>query len=589
MKIYFARNKDNNVVKQSSSGGLFSLLAQYVIEHRGVVFGAAFDKNFNVEITYTERDFSKFLGSKYVQSDVKKTYSECKEFLDNGRLVLYSGTPCQIIGLKSFLKKDYENLITIDVVCHGSPIKEVWQHYLKSFGKEIESVNFRDKGTGTWCQYRLSIKFKDGTVFSENHNDNKYFKLFLENKILKESCYSCKCCKNSRADLTLGDAWGCNAKNNELRTDEGTSCVIVNTVKGETLLEKLTDNFISEETTLSYLERNSVGYVHNYEKPKDREKIIKGILKPRIAMVTIPGHTNVGNTLQAFALQQKVKELLPTADIEIINDFDLPKNKLEFYKTHVKSTSGLFNNTYDMLLVGSDQIWGATITKDWKISFEDRFGIQNTKRIFYAPSFGFIQTQYTDAQKQKIATTLKHDKFISNREMFGAYMTKKMFNVDCVSVLDPAFLHDAQFYLNTIQETICDKCSGIFCYILDKSDKWTKYIEKVKTITNQNILPYDGSVEQFLHNMNTASIVLTDSYHGTVFSLIFNKSFMCLHNKARGNLRFSDLGLRFDIDNRFVDDLSTIDKTALMTKPNADIEQYNADSINFLNAGLHQL
>lgn len=587
MKIYFARNKDNNVVKQSSSGGLFSLLAQYVIERHGVVFGAAFDENFNVEITYTEHDFSKFLGSKYVQSDVKKTYSECKEFLEQGRLVLYTGTPCQIIGLKAFLKKDYDKLITADIICHGSPIKEIWQHYLKSFCKEIDSVNFRDKNNG-WSQYHLTIKFKDGTVFSENHNSNSYMKLFLENKILKESCYTCKCCKNSKADITLGDAWGIHSSISEFRNDTGVNCVIIRTTKGNIIFNDL-PNKLTEQTNEEYLAKNSVGYVHNYEKPADVEHVKSGILNPKIAMVTIPGHNNVGNTLQAFALQQKVKELLPTADIEIINDFDLPKNKLEFYKTHVKSTSGLFNNTYDMLLVGSDQIWGSAITKDWKILFEDIFGIRNTKRIFYAPSFGFIETKYTDAQKQKIATTLKHDKFISNREMFGAYMTNKMFNVDCASVLDPAFLHDAQFYLNTIQETICDKCSGIFCYILDKSDKWTKYIEKVKTITNQNILPYDGSVEQFLHNMNTASIVLTDSYHGTVFSLIFNKSFMCLRNKARGNLRFSDLSLRFDIDNRFVDDLSTIDKTALMTKPNADIEQYKADSINFLNAGLHQL
>lgn len=587
MKIYFARNKDNNVVKQSSSGGLFSLLAQYVIERCGVVFGAAFDENFNVEIAYTEHDFSKFLGSKYVQSDVKKTYSECKEFLEQGRLVLYTGTPCQIIGLKAFLKKDYDNLITTDIICHGSPIKEIWQHFLKSFNKEIDSVNFRDK-TKSWSQYHLTIKFKDGTVFSENHNSNSYMKLFLENKILKESCYTCKCCKNSKADITLGDAWGIHSSIPEFRNDTGVSCVIVRTAKGNAIFDDLHNKLI-EQTDEVYLVKNSVGYVHDYNKPADAEQVKAGILSPKIAMVTIPGHNNVGNTLQAFALQQKAKELLPTADIEIINDFDLPKNKLEFYKTHVKSTSDLFNNTYDMLLVGSDQIWGAAITKDWKISFEDRFGIRNTKRIFYAPSFGFIETQYTDVQKQKIATTLKHDKFISNREMFGAYMTKKMFNVDCESVLDPAFLHDAQFYLNTIQETICDKCNGIFCYILDKSDKWTKCVEKVKAITNLNILPYDGSVEQFLHNMNTANIVLTDSYHGTVFSLIFNKSFICLRNKARGNLRFSDLSLRFNIDNRFVDDLSTMDKTVLMTKPNVDIEQYKADSINFLNAGLHQL
>lgn len=590
MKITFIKNKNKDIVKKSSSGGVFSVLAEYVIQNKGVVFGAVFDKDFSVIIDFTEKDFQPMLGSKYVQSSTGNSFKKCKEFLDNGRLVLYSGTPCQIIGLKSFLKKNYENLITVDVICHGSPVKEVWQHYLKSFGKEIESVNFRDKCIGTWGQYHLSIKFKDGTVFSENHNDNKYFKLFLENKILKESCYSCKCCKNSRADLTLGDAWGCNAKNDELRTDEGTSCVIVNTVKGETLLEKLNDNFVSEETTLSYLEGNSVGYVHNYEKPKDREKIIEGILKPRIAMVTIPGHNNVGNTLQAFALQAKVKELLPSASITLINDFDLKHNKLDFYKNNVKSINeGFVEEKYDMMIVGSDQIWGSAIERDWKIPNADRFIIRNVKKLFYAPSFGFAQTKYNDAVKTKVSDALRNCKYVSSRETFGTYMCNKMFNVNCADVLDPTLLHDALFYCNAVGEKLVEKNEGIFAYILDKSEKTSEFIKTLSEKTKQPILEYDGTVESFIRNMNKCKYVLTDSYHGTVFSIIFRKSFLTYKNGIRGNMRFDDLELKFGLTERMMTayDLSKIG--CLEKSLDVNYVKLKNASLDFLRNGLYQI
>ena len=587
MNIYFSRNKNNNIVKQSSSGGLFSLLANYVIEKSGIVFGATFNKDFNVEITYTDNDISKMLGSKYVQSDVMKTYKECKEFLEKDRLVLYTGTPCQIIGLKAFLKKDYNNLITADIICHGSPVKEVWQHYLKSFNKEIESINFRDKRAG-WSQFRLTIKFKDGTEFSENHNSNSYMKLFLENKILKESCYNCKCNKNSKSDITLGDAWGVYSTIPEFKNDTGVSCVITRTDKGEEIFNNLQNKFV-EKTNEAYLIKNSVGYVHNYTKPNDTEKIKNSILNPKIAMVTIPGHNNVGNTLQAFALQQKVKELLPTAEIEIINDFNLTNNKLDFYNKNVKSTSGTFNDSYDMLLVGSDQIWGASITRDWKISFEDRFGIRNVKRIFYAPSFGFVNTKYNNQDCARIKSKLYNEKYVSNREEYGTYMTEKMFGTKCQTVLDPAFLHSKEFYLQSINEKNSDKEEGCFCYILDKDNKWENFIKNVLIQTKENELNYDKSVESFLHNMNTAKYILTDSYHGVVFSLIFNKPFVCLRNKNRGNLRFDDLSIKFNIENRFLETLDEFDLAVLTKKPNINLDKLLKQSIDFLKRGLYQL
>ena len=128
----------------SSSGGMFAAIAHHVIRQHGVVFGAVFDDEFNVVIKSTDDDITPMMGSKYTKAKTGTSYKECKDYLESGRLVLYTGTPCQIYGLKGFLKKDYDNLYTVDIFCHGTPSASSWQRYIKSLGKPIQSVNFRD-------------------------------------------------------------------------------------------------------------------------------------------------------------------------------------------------------------------------------------------------------------------------------------------------------------------------------------------------------------------------------------------------------------------------------------------------------------
>lgn len=224
-----------DIRNKCSSGGIFPELANYVLLQHGIVFGAVFDKDWNVIITHTDTDITPMLGSKYVQADVKDSYKECKEFLDNGRMVLYTGTPCQIYGLKGFLKKDYENLIAVDIFCHGVPSPNIWQMYIKSFNKEIKSINFRDKRNG-WEIYNFTIKFSDGTEFTEPYIKNKYMMLFLENKILRKSCYECQLKSNSKSDISIGDAWGVQTKLND---HKGLSDIIIHSEKGKSFLTNL--------------------------------------------------------------------------------------------------------------------------------------------------------------------------------------------------------------------------------------------------------------------------------------------------------------------------------------------------------------
>ncbi len=275
---YASKNKDENIRLQSSSGGLFYEFSKYIIDElKGVVFGAKFDSNFNVVMDYTTTilGINDFMRSKYVQADTNKTFYECKKFLEEGRYVLYTGTPCQINGLKCFLKKDYDKLYTIDIACHGVPSQKVWSSYVKKLKNkygEIEAINFRDKKNG-WKDYNFTVNFKNGFTFSESYNTNEFMKLFLSDKILRRSCYSCKY-KNiySKSDLTIGDFWGINDFKKELNDNKGISAVVVNSKKGESLIESNNiDKYICDYSTLC---KKNGGFKNEIKLPNDRLETI---------------------------------------------------------------------------------------------------------------------------------------------------------------------------------------------------------------------------------------------------------------------------------------------------------------------------
>ncbi len=245
LATYAATNPNEHVRSQSSSGGIFSLLAEYVIKQGGVVFGAAFDDNWEVVHSYTKsmEGLAKFRGSKYVQSQIRDSFSDAERFLKEGRLVLFSGTPCQIAGLKGYLQKDYKNLLAIDCVCHGVPSPEIFKEYIsgESNGKSISGINFRDKVTG-WKNYSVTLNFsgKDAKTASREHGDDRFIQGFLSNLYLRPSCYSChfRECR-SVSDITIGDFWGIDIIRPELDDDKGLSLVIANNKQSDDLLRAL--------------------------------------------------------------------------------------------------------------------------------------------------------------------------------------------------------------------------------------------------------------------------------------------------------------------------------------------------------------
>ena len=305
LKVYAAYNRNEDIRMQSSSGGIFTLLAEETIKKGGVVFGVKFNKDWMPEFDYTEtiEGIAPFRGSKYVQAIVGNVYKKTEEFLKAGREVLFSGTPCQIAGLKKSLRKEYENLLTVDIICHGVPSPKVWSMYLnetcsrlletRTDGKNsvvsanggefkscIEAISFRSKITG-WKKFSFKLNFstedgKNSGVFAETLDKNAYMKAFLSDTILRPSCYKCPTKQGkSHSDITIADFWGINNIDPAFDDDKGVGAIFINTHKGGSLLDlgQITYREKSMDEVIRY---NSAYYQSSKAHPK-REEFFKGL------------------------------------------------------------------------------------------------------------------------------------------------------------------------------------------------------------------------------------------------------------------------------------------------------------------------
>lgn len=245
LKVAAVINKVEAVRLRSSSGGIFHALAQQVIEEGGVVFGARFDEQWQVVIDYAEdmKGVEAFMRSKYVQARVEHAFANAKSFLQKGRKVLFSGTPCQIAGLHHYLSKPYKELLTVDFICHGTPSPKVWDRYLHEIIPQtegIKDVSFRDK-YHSWKNYGFHISYdeRDKTVsLQSSFRDNAYMQAFLSDLILRPSCYDCQAKSGrSHSDITIADFWGIETVFPQMDDGKGTGMVFVNSEKGKFVLD----------------------------------------------------------------------------------------------------------------------------------------------------------------------------------------------------------------------------------------------------------------------------------------------------------------------------------------------------------------
>lgn len=250
---YACINKDDNIRFESSSGGMFTLFAESVINDGGVVFGSEFDDEFNLVHSYTDTigGLAKFRGSKYLQSKIGDTYKQTKKFLERGIKVLFSGTPCQISGLLSYLGRGYNNLICIDIICHGVPSPKVFKMYRTELEEKHDAttnkITFRHKDCG-WKLFSILLSFNNHTEYRKDFAQDLFMRGFLKNLYLRPSCYNCKSKTLDRlSDITIADFWGINNIAPELDDDKGTSLVLVNSDKGKKIFQQLQDKMILKQ------------------------------------------------------------------------------------------------------------------------------------------------------------------------------------------------------------------------------------------------------------------------------------------------------------------------------------------------------
>lgn len=252
IEAYSFTINDYEILKDSSSGGAFTAIAKEIINREGIVFGAEFDKNFDVVHIGIDKaeDLCRLRGSKYVESDTKNTYSEAKDYLKRGQPVLFVGTPCQIAGLYASLEyREYENLYTIDLLCHGVPSISLFRAYLdyleNKYGKVVR-YSFRDKtkfGWGNWGSFTyLDTKGRERKKNFVVATDY-YYSLYFKECNFRESCYKCKYATIPRiGDITIGDCWGVENADSDADLKNGVSLIVINNAKGKELIASFLKN-----------------------------------------------------------------------------------------------------------------------------------------------------------------------------------------------------------------------------------------------------------------------------------------------------------------------------------------------------------
>lgn len=245
IEAYGAKHKSDDIRMQSASGGIFTAISDKILASGGVVYGARFDENFNVihSRATNKIDRDKFRGSKYVQSFLGFIFKQVKRDLEEGKYVLFSGTPCQVAGLNNYLKKDYEKLITCDIVCHGTPSPKIFAEFIEYMEKRQQSkiidLSFRDKEQG-WENQKWKIEYKNGKAFVESDDLRIYRRLFYKHYIHRPSCHNCKFTNLERpSDITIGDFWGDKESISKIIDNKGISLVLVNSIKGKIILQDI--------------------------------------------------------------------------------------------------------------------------------------------------------------------------------------------------------------------------------------------------------------------------------------------------------------------------------------------------------------
>ena len=592
----YAAMADDEIRKVSSSGGAFSILANYILSQNGYICGCTFDTDelrAKHIIINSKSDLSKLRGSKYVQSDIGDIYKEIKKLLESSNFVLFCGTPCQVSGLNSFLNKNYEKLLTVDILCHGVPSPKVYKKYLKELlhydDEKVVCVNFRDKVRG-WSPTLTNTTTTTTTTYSFVQVDDSYMQLFLNNISLRENCTGCKFCSTQRVgDFTIADFWGIDNFDKNLNDGRGTSLVLVNNNKSRSLWNEVKNNFKQTQTVpLKYaILGNRNLYAPHRVHPKRKEffeNLDKYSLKQLVNMYLFDKYDcgimnywaswNYGAILTCYALQELVKKLGYTT--KVINlrhkvwdsrkEYPCCQSKVDFVNKYfdltklckTKKDLSNLNNNINTFIVGSDQVWNWGPTLQY-LYFLD-FVKNDKKKIACSASMIFEKFEQSDDVKTAIEYYMKQFDAVSVRELDSVDVCKKEFDTDAECILDPVFLLDKFQYEQLINNSKLENKNYIALYVLDNNKNIEETVSKLAEKYSCNIIRMNKneSIEDWLYTIKNARFVVTDSYHGTCFSIIFEKQFISFCN-SRGNSRFRSLFSMLRMSDRLFSNISSLE------------------------------
>lgn len=322
---YAAVHKDDAIRLESTSGGVFSLLCQWVLDHGGIVFGAAYADDFSVAHGCVEKasDLSKLRTAKYAQSAIGDSYRRAKTILEQGRYVLFSGTPCQIGGLRTFLGKDYGRLLTVDLICHGVPSPAVWEHYIQyrgeqdAQGERPTSINLRSKESG-WAGYSIRFDYAGGQTYRMPNSQDPYLRCFVKDLCLRPSCYACSFKGIDRcSDFTLGDYWGVWSQLPELDDNQGTSIVLLHSEKAKRIWPELLSGMKAVQVDADQCFSENPSALSSATEPDDRQMFLSRYqsedfsdLADELAPIPIPPKPQTSVTSVLHRAAHKIKRML---------------------------------------------------------------------------------------------------------------------------------------------------------------------------------------------------------------------------------------------------------------------------------------
>jgi coenzyme F420-reducing hydrogenase beta subunit len=637
---------DNQLRKKSSSGAMFSLLAKHILQLGGYVCGASWNKTRVQHILINdEEDLDLIRKSKYLQSDINDVYRKIKDLLIKNYYVMFSGCPCQVAGLKKFLGDDYEKLLLVDLVCHGVPSPGLFQKYLeeKSNGKEIIKIDFRDKERG-WGTH-IKIVFQDKSEYYNSCFDDEWYKGFLGGYITRKSCASCRYSDIDRiGDISLGDFWGVSKINPAYDDNLGTGLTLINTTKGELFFNSVKDSLM----TCEKVDKNSVIEIakkHNGQllAPKKNDyarkrffELIKSrsyidsvnCVEKNVFDIGIVGwwyNDNYGGTLSYFALYKTLTDMGKSVlmierssyDEKYVPKFDTVPRKFaqkHYYisKIYHPYKLGILNQHCNAFISGSDQLFNYYL---WNYSGPEYFlDFSDPKKniISYASSFG-DSYQAPEEHTMNIAYYLNRFNSLSAREDYAVEIFKDVFNLDSKHVVDPVFLCDINHYYRIADEAkeIDTHYNYLVSFILDPSKDKRELIlklsqelnlkyniltdlqnveEKVKQFALDNVLE-NICIEGWVKYYRDAQFILTDSFHGTCFAIIFKKQFISIANKQRGIKRFSSLLSTFGLMDRLIleDELNNTEKILNILSTQIDYDKIDMKMKDFISDSYHWL